>query len=390
MVWADARVTMPGMTDRERFLATLHYAPVDRGMICDFGFWPETIPVWHAQGLPLEVTYANYDGSKTDAFFGMDPYTGGGPSVNAGLCPDFGWQVLEDRGDHELVRQNDGVTVLRKKTMGSIPEHHGHLLTDRASWEAHYKPRLDPATSARYPADWSDFQRQWREGNGKPCVAWAGSLYGWLRDWMGVEAVSYLVYDDEALFEEIVDTLANLTVAVLTRAFEHGARFDAAAMWEDMCYNGGPLLTPSVFKRVLVPRYERITSLLRKHGTDIVWIDCDGRIDELAGLWLEAGVNTMFPIEVGTWGGDPVAFRRRYGKEMRLMGGVGKQTLKGSKSAIDAEVRRLAPLVEEGGYIPMPDHRVPPDVPYENYVHYLRAARSVWGRDATSLKPMRA
>ena len=35
----------------------------------------------------------------------------------------------------------------------------------------------------------------------------------------------------------------------------------------------------------------------------------------------------MFPIEVGKWKADPVEFRRRYGKEMRLMGGFDKHIL---------------------------------------------------------------
>lgn len=376
------------MTDRERFLATMHYEPVDRGMICDFGFWPETITTWQGQGLPARVTYDRYDSQYTDRYFGMDSYLGAGPSPNIGLFPDFGFEVLEDRGDHELVRQHDGVTVLRKKVMGSIPEHHGHLLVDRASWSQHYKPRLDPSSPGRFPSDWSEWTAKWKTDEAKPRVAWCGSLYGWLRDWMGVEAVSYLVYDDEALFAEMVETLANLTVRGLTLAFEHGARFDAAAMWEDMCFNSGPLLTPSHFKQHLVPHYRRITDLLRKHGTDIVWLDCDGKIDELLPLWLDAGVNTMFPIEVGTWGADATAMRRKFGKSLLLMGGVDKHVLAGTHAQIEAEVVRLAPLVEEGGYVPMPDHRVPPDVPYQNYLHYLRTARRIWGRSAPSLKPI--
>jgi hypothetical protein len=379
------------MNDRERFLATLRYQPVDRGMICDFGFWPETITTWHEQGLPRHVTYEKYSHEHTDPFFGMDPYSGAGASLNLGLTPDFGWTVLEDRGDHELVRQNDGVTVLRKKTMGSIPEHHGHLLTDRASWEEHYKPRLAIDAPDRYPGDFADWQhKHFSSLPDKPAAVWSGSLYGWLRDWMGVEAISYLVYDDEALFTEMVHTLADLTVHSLNLAFANGARYDAASMWEDMCYNGGPLLTPAIFKRILVPQYRRITDLLHAHGVDIVWIDCDGKIDDLIPLWLSCGVNTMFPIEVGTWGGDPVAMRKQYGRELLLMGGVDKHILAGSHADIEAHVKRLAPLVEQGGYIPMPDHRVPPDVPYRNYLHYLKTARALWGRNHPSLKPLLA
>jgi uroporphyrinogen decarboxylase len=376
------------MTDRERFLATMHHQPAGRGMICDFGFWPETIVEWHKQGLPGWVTYDRYDSTHTDRYFGMDSYTGGGRSLNIGLCPDFGWTLIEDKVDHEIVRQHDGVTVLRKKFMGSIPEHQGHLLVDRASWNEHYKWRLDPKHPDRHPRDWTEFEHHFKTTPAKPSVAWAGSLYGWLRDWMGVEAISYLVYDEPELFEEMVVTLAELTLNALEQAFAHGARYDAASMWEDMCFNTGPLLSPPLFRQFLVPQYRRITSLLAKHGVDIVWLDCDGKIDELLEMWLDAGVNTMFPIEVGTWKADVISYRRRYGSRLKIIGGFDKHILADSFSAIEREVDRLAPLVEEGGFIPTPDHRVPPDVPLRNYQHYIRTARKVWGRDASDLKPI--
>jgi len=112
----------------------------------------------------------------------------------------------------------------------------------------------------------------------------------------------------------------------------------------------------------------------------VVWVDCDGLIDSLLPLWLESGVNCMFPIEIGTWGADPVKFRRQYGRDLLMMGGFDKHVLARSKKAITQEIERLAPLVDEGGFIPMPDHRVPPDVPLENYIHYCEMARQIWGK----------
>jgi uroporphyrinogen decarboxylase len=155
-----------------------------------------------------------------------------------------------------------------------------------------------------------------------------------------------------------------------------------------MCYRAGPLLSPKVFRDALVPEYRRITDLLKSHGTDVVLVDCDGDMRALLPHWLEAGVNTMFPIEIGTWGTDPVALRQQFGRRLLMVGGVSKRTLAGSKDDIDAEVSRLAPLVEEGGFIPTPDHRVPPDVPLENYLYYLERARSVWGKGLPNLPPM--
>ncbi len=374
------------MNARERFHATMHYRPRDRSPICDFGFWEETIVLWHEQGLPSWVTYDHYDGTHTSRYFGMDAL-GGGPGVHVGMWPAFEEKVIEDRGDHELVQQSNGVIVLRKKFMGSIPEHHGHLLVDRASWEKHYQWRLDPDTPDRYP-NWEEARKLWDDPQcSHPRSLGGGSLYGWLRDWMGLEAVSYLVYDDPALFEEMVVTIGDLVVEAHRRAFEHGGKFDVCCFWEDMCYNSGPLLPPNLFRKYLVPQYRRITDQCRAHGCDVSWVDCDGKIDELLPLWLEGGVNCMFPIEVGTWGADPVRYRKQYGRELLLVGGFDKRILARTKREIEREVHRLAPLVEEGGYIGLCDHRVPPDVPYANYLFYLETIRRIWGK-GVNLKPI--
>ncbi len=376
------------MNDRQRFRAVMSYQNRDRCPMYDFNYWAETIPEWHQQGLPGEVTNLN----AVD-YFGMDYSLGSGapeplkPSYSVHLCPHFEHKVLEDRGDHELVQQGDGVRVLRKKYMGSIPMHEGHLLTDYASWLKHYKPKLDPTTPARFPKDWDQHADHWRDETREDSIfLHAGSLYGWLRNWMGVENLSLVVYDEPAWFEEMVNTVTDVIIAGLEKVLATGGKFDGCGMWEDMCYNAGPLLGPEHFDKFLVPQYRRITDLLHRHGITTIWVDCDGCIDALAPLWLKAGVNCMFPIEIGTWGADPIKFRQRFGKEMLLMGGFDKHLLAQSPSAITAEIHRLTPLVEEGGFIPFCDHRVPPDVPLVNYLHYLKVSREVWGRNV-NLKP---
>ncbi len=386
------------MNERQRFHATMHYESRDRVPLVDFSFWDETLVHWRGQGLPESVVRAN-----SDAFFGMDgleryvaaaessvlirkspeDYGVNAGGVRLGLVPLFDETVLEDRGDYELVQQVDGARVLRKKYMSTIPLDAGHLLTDRESWERHYKPRLDPEHPDRYPPNFDECVKVWADPERAfPLFLPAGSLYGWIRNWTGLENLSMVLYDDPSWFEEMVTTVSDCIVAVLGRVLESGARFEAASMWEDMCYNAGPLMSPDHFKRFLVPHYERITSLLRKHGVDVIWLDCDGQIDALLPLWLEAGVNCMIPIEIGTWGADPYRFRKEYGKDLLMMGGFNKRILAGSKDEIAREVERLAPLTEEGGFIPFCDHRVPPDVPLTNYAFYLETARKVWGKGA--------
>lgn len=380
------------MNNRQRFLATMHYQPRDRSPISDFGFWEETIPIWHDQGLPAHIHYS-YDDSNHLEYFGMDfgiDELSHATDIKLGLCPDFEEIVIEDQGDHEVVQQADGVRVRRRKFMGSIPQHQGHLLTDRQSWETHYKPKLDPTHPARLPNDWNDRVQRWKEPNREEIlVIPGGSVYGWLRNWMGIEGISYLIYDDPELFGEMVETVGDCIIGTLERALASGAQFDACGMWEDMAYRAGPLINPKHFKQYLVPQYRRITDLMHKHGVDTIWLDCDGKIDALIPLWLDAGVNCMFPLEIGTWGADPIQYRQQYGKELLMMGGFDKHVLQKGPTEIEAEVRRLAPLVEEGGYIGFCDHRVPPDVKLQDYIFYLEKVREIWGH-GVNLRPMLA
>ena len=381
------------MNARERFQATMAYAPRDRVPLIDLGFWAETLAAWRRQGLPPHV-----GPGQTDAHFGMDGFwryyvspeatdahalmdrgmvTGQG--VRLGLVPMFDQAVLRDEGDRQVVQLGDGTRVRRHKTMSSIPQHVGHLLTDRASWETHYKPRLDPDSPRRYPTDWATFDAV----AGDPArdhilILPGGSLYGWLRNWMGLEAVSLLVHDDPGLFEEIVDTVATTVAAVLDRVVARGGRFEACLLYEDMAYNHGPLISPGHFRKFLSPRYRRITDVLRRGGVETIIVDSDGRVDELIPLWLDAGINTVLPLEIGTTGADPVAYRKRFGRSLRIIGGVDKRILALSTEAIERELDRLTPLVEAGGYIPTCDHKVPPDVPLDHYRYYLDRCREKW------------
>jgi uroporphyrinogen decarboxylase len=82
-----------------------------------------------------------------------------------------------------------------------------------------------------------------------------------------------------------------------------------------------------------------------------------------------------------------VQLRREFGKDLRMMGGFDKSILRGTTRQIVHEVLRLAPLVEEGGFIGFADHRVPPDVSLNNYLVYLTTVRREWA-GGINLKPL--
>jgi len=109
-----------------------------------------------------------------------------------------------------------------------------------------------------------------------------------------------------------------------------------------------------------------------------VSLDCDGCIDALLPIWLENGVNVMFPIEVGTWEASIAPWREQYGRELRGVGGMNKNVFSKDFDAVDQEIERLRPLVALGGYIPCPDHRIAPDAKWENVAYYVKRMREVF------------
>jgi hypothetical protein len=159
----------------------------------------------------------------------------------------------------------------------------------------------------------------------------------------------------------MIDTVGELAFRTTEAVLNSGICFEFIHFWEDICFKGGLLVPPAVFSEKVGPHYRRITNLAREHGIDIASVDCDGKIDALLPIWLENGVNTMFPMEVGTWNASIAPWRKGYGRELRGVGGMNKHLFAAGFSEIDAEIERLKPLVDLGGYIPCPDHRIPPN-----------------------------
>ncbi len=377
------------MNDRQRTRAVLHYQAYDRLPLCAFGYWKETAVKWAEQGhirMDWAQDYAVHgdngpgDRAIMDAL-GFDFNWGASLGINSYLFPGFQEELLEERADgSRILRDAEGLIVLVKPGVVSIPSEIGTTLTGREAWENLYLPKLrfsqarvDQGRDALLGAKAADSQRQ------RPLGLHIGSLYGNIRNMLGVEALSYLAVDDEDLYREIIDTLGQLCLETTQAALDLYDGFEYAHFWEDICFNHGPLVNPRVFAELVGPWYRRITDVVHQHGIDIVSLDCDGCIDRLVPIWLENGVNTMFPIEVGTWNASIQPWRAQYGRELRGVGGMDKRVFARDKAAVDAELERLRDLVDLGGYLPCPDHRIAPDAEFGLVAYYCERFRQIFG-----------
>ncbi len=355
-------------------------------------FWTETLDAWVAQGAPADIKRAKFRGE----YFHMDhirmlreiklglfmdkvidvhglPYVYGIPPI----VPEYEPEVLEEDEEHVII-VNAGGQKLRasKKHPEKMPMYLDFPVKDRASWEE-YKKRLDPNTPERWPSDWSAYAQRINSKD-EPVMLNVGGLFGYVREWMGVERVLYLVYDDPGLFDDMMEHMAYLQEEVVKRVLAD-IHVDCAMFWEDMCFKTGPLISPKMFTRFMVPRYKRVTELLRGAGVNSIFVDSDGNLSALIPLWLESGINGFWPLECAA-GNDAVALRKKYGKDIILAGNIDKRAFLKTDDVLRDEVMSKVPfLLESGGYFPSVDHLVPPDVPFRMYQLFINLLREVAG-----------
>jgi len=385
------------ISNRERYKAIARFQRP--GDLCTSdGFWQETLIFWVQKGAPPQLTNSTFRGQ----FFGYDhsrgmreivsglvnaPYIAG--EVEAYLAippivPQFEPKVLKD-DEYTLTIINQGGQTVKvfKDDPQKMPMFMDWPVKDRETWKE-YKKRLDPDTPERWPADWG-FYVEKMNSRDYPVVLSVGGFYGFLREWVGTERILYMFYDDPALIEDMMDTVLHLELEVIKRTVKD-IKVDQANFWEDMCYKTGPLISPDMVRKFMMPRYKKITDLLRSNGVDIIYLDSDGNVEQLVPLWLESGINLIWPFEVAA-GNDAVATRKKYGKDLIIGGTIDKRALIKGKEAIREEVMSKVPfLLEQGGYFPSIDHLVPPDVTFENYCYYINTLREAAGLEKLSFQ----
>jgi uroporphyrinogen decarboxylase len=85
----------------------------------------------------------------------------------------------------------------------------------------------------------------------------------------------------------------------------------------------------------------------------------------------------MYPWEC-TNGQDIRDVRKEYGRKLGIIGGLDKKALIEGKEQIEKEITGKIPfMLKTGGYIASFDHGIPVDVPYENYLYYIKRLKEI-------------
>jgi uroporphyrinogen decarboxylase len=186
-----------------------------------------------------------------------------------------------------------------------------------------------------------------------------------------------MMIDQPDLVADMAAFYCEFAAAMLAKVLAHVTP-DVVHLSEDMAYKGASMISPAMVREFCKPSWDRWGRLILDAGVPLYDVDSDGYIGELIPIWMESGVNVCDPIEVAAHN-DINAFRRQFGRKMAYTGGVDKRAMaKGGRILAD-ELKRIEPVVKDGGFIPSCDHGVPSDVSWPNFIDYARRLAQMTG-----------
>lgn len=361
------------MNHIQRFLAVMEYQPVDEVPNWELGVWPQTRDRWEQEGLtPGEL---HWDWFSGEASLGMAPREF--IRFRPDMIPAFDTETLSEDERYVIFRDSWGRMrkALKEGTVRggrmSMDTYIAFAVTNMAEWQA-VKPRLRVCTE-RYEPNWQTTRLTgWRARDfplifGPNCSTLG--FYWFARDLMGTEALSYALFDQPMLVHDIMEHHADFLIEA-ARPVLAQTTVEYVCFNEDLSMKTGPLISPKAYKTFIYPRLKRVIEFYKSHGCRYVAIDTDGNPEAVVPLFMDAGVDILWPLERAS-DQDPVRLRRKFGKSLRLWGGVDKRILAEGPQAIDDHLRTMRPLIAEGGFIPAVDHTVPPDVSWANFQYYM-------------------
>lgn len=353
-------------SNRERFLRTLRFQPVDHPPLMMDNIWASTLRRWIREGYP--------DGVSLGDYFGIQPLQFLNAGMNTGFYPLDAETVLEET-DQQVVKRDAWGRVVRnlKQTM-SMPEYLKYPVKTARDLQRIIEERFDPKS---IPERRLKMPTQPALSSRIITFVDGGCYYDTLRGLAGVEVASMLFFDEPDLVHQLFDRIEEICLANLKNACSEGP-VDYLGFGEDIAFKTSTLISPKMFREFILPRYKSMVDAARRKGIVTTWYDSDGNLDPLLNELFEAGINGFGPMEVAA-GMDPVTLRKKYGRKIRMMGGIDKRQVARGKAWIDREIVSKVSVILDGGYIPYIDHSVSDDISLANYTYYIEKMKQLYG-----------
>jgi len=362
---------------RERVKRVLRFEEPDRVPIDDSP-WVSAVDRWHREGLPVDVSPAEYFGYEIVRF---------GPDQS----PLYGARTLREDEEYVIETTPYGGIARNRKDYASVPDVLEFPCKSRQDWDR-IKERLVPSKErvdwkGEWPRGFAFDERQQeiqisgrverrlglpgyqkaREA-GKFILYFAHIGFGHIHQcYVGTEELLVAIAADPDWVVDMYETTADLVIGMYDIMIEGGFHFDGAFLACDLGFNHGLLFSPRHFEQQLQPTFARLFSFFHSKGIPVI-LHSDGRVLDLIPRFIDVGLDCLNPLEVKA-GMDLINLKKEYGDKLAFMGGIDARAMADDDpKVIEEEIRtKLQVAKEGGGYIYHSDHSVPHNVSFEQY-----------------------
>ncbi len=324
---------MEKMSSRQRFLETMRYGRPDRVPYFEEGIRTNVLKVWRKQGLPRRADLSEMFPSDQRERIVVD---------------------LDPRPELKIWPTSTAELNI-------------------------FRRRLNPSDSGRLPRRWSKRVRAWKARHHALMLQVHRGFFLTMgvRDWRRFTEVMYQLLDKPELVRTMMliqgEFAANLTEKVLQEVV-----VDAAVFSEPIGGNDRPLISPLMYEEFVLKSYLPVLEVLKRYEVETIIFQTYANARILIPSILRWGFNCLWACEVNIDTMDYRSLRKEFGQDLRLIGGIDLDALRGNKASIQREIEeKVPPLIADGGYVPLADGRVREDVPFENYVYYRQLLEKI-------------
>jgi uroporphyrinogen decarboxylase len=209
-----------------------------------------------------------------------------------------------------------------------------------------------------------------------------GELYQTIfeRAWLmrGMEQLLMDFLMEPELGHAICRRIADLRIQQARRLAALGV--DVLRLGDDVCTQKGLLMSVGTYRTFLKEPTRAIISAAKEVKPDLlVFMHCDGRIEDMIEEFVDIGVDILNPVQPECNNLQQIAWRA--GGRLAFWGGIGTQSTMPFGTPDDvasAVTRAIETLGGNGGLLLAPTHILEPEVPWANVLAFIAAAKHTY------------
>jgi len=322
--------------------------------------WATTVARWRREGMPEDVSPAEYFGWDTIVSIGVDN------------SPRYPVRVIEETDEYVISTTAWGATLKNWKHASSTPDFIDFTIVDRESW-ADAKARMQPTPDR---VDWEHLEKNYQAWADAGAWIEAGGWFGYdvFASWhVGTERMLMAMIEDPDWCRDMFEHALDVNLKLLEMVWDKGYHFHCLHFPDDLGYRNGLLFSPATYREVLKPVHKRAIDWAHNRGIVTMMHSC-GNIMEIIPELIDAGLDGLNPIETKA-GMDLAAVKDAYGDKLVLQGGIDVRKMS-KPDEIEDEIRaKVTRAKQGGGYVFHSDHSVPDSVSLQNFKRVMELAR---------------